>query len=118
MAKTHSPLWSLRAWQSCGESAVSLFCGSTGSGVFRRERDYTQLERYYQPTNPQTEIQQDNRSMLAFAVASWQGLPVESKLAWNYYQDYRRRRPIMSGYNLFISKFLLSAGNPKIPPGQ
>lgn len=118
MAKTHSPLWSLRAWKSCQELPVSFWCGSTGSGVFRRERDYTQLERYYRPTNPQTEFQQEGRSMFQYAVASWQALPDESKLAWNYYQDYRRRRPIMSGYNLFISKFLLSAGNPQIPPGQ
>ena len=95
---------------------MSFWCGSVGSGVFRRERNYTQLERYYVPFNPQTEFQQEGRSMLAAAVASWQGLPAVSKAAWNYYQDYRRRRPIMSGYNLYISKFLLSAGDPKIPP--
>ncbi len=59
MAKTHTPLWSLRAWGSVGESAVSAWCGSVGSGVFRRERDYTQLERYYVPFNPQTEEQQE-----------------------------------------------------------
>lgn len=116
MAKTHSPLWSLRAWQSCGDSAVSFWCGSVGSGVFRRERDYTQLERYYRPFNPQTLEQQDNRSVFQSAVAGWQVLPDESKLAWNFYQDFRRRRPIMSGYNLYISKFMLSAGNPEIPP--
>lgn len=54
--------------------------------------------------------------MLADAVACWQTLPDESKQSWNYYQDVRRRRPVMSGYNLYISKFLLSAGNPVIPP--
>ena len=116
MAKTFSPLWSLKAWKSCQERPVSFWCGSVGSGVFRRERNYTQLERYYVPFNPRTEFQQEGRSMLTYAVASWQGLPAESKEAWNYYQDYRRRRPIMSGYNLYISKFLLSGGDPKIPP--
>jgi hypothetical protein len=115
--KTTTPLWSLRAWQSCGESAVSFWCGRLGSGVFRRESSYTQVERYYSPTNPRTPFQQEGRSMFASAVASWQGLPQESKAAWNYYQDYRRRRPVMSGYNLFISKFLLNGGNPEIPPG-
>lgn len=117
MAKTHSPLWSLKAWQSCGELPVSYWCGSVGSGVFRREHDYTQLERYYSPFNPQTSPQQDNRSMFQSAVTGWQSLPDESKLAWNFYQDHRRRRPVMSGYNLYISKFMLSAGNPQIPPG-
>jgi len=117
MAKTYSPLWSLKAWQSCGENAVSFWCGSEGSGVFRRERDYTQLERYYKPFEPSTPLQVAGWNAFASAVSGWQALPDESKLAWNYYQDYRRRRPIMSGYNLYISKFLLSAGNPQIPPG-
>ena len=54
--------------------------------------------------------------MFQAAVASWQALSAESKAAWNYYQDVRRKRPVMSGYNLFISKFLLSGGDPKITP--
>lgn len=116
MAKTHSPLWSLRAWGSCGESAVSFWCGSAGSGIFRRERDYTQLERYYVTANPQTVDQQNNRSAFMSAVVAWQGLDGDDKASWNYYQDFRRRRPIMSGYNLFISKYLISGGNPVIPP--
>ncbi len=116
MAKTNSPLWSLRAWKSCLERPVSFWCGSVGSGVFRRERDYTQLERYYVPFNPRTEEQQSNRSNFASAVDGWQSLTLGEKMSWNYYQDYRRRRPVMSGYNLFISKYLLSGGNPVIPP--
>lgn len=54
--------------------------------------------------------------MFASAVSDWQSLPEEEKLSWNYYQDFRRQRPIMSGYNLFISRYLLSGGNPVIPP--
>lgn len=116
MAKTHSPLWSLQAWQSVGESVVYAWCGSEGSGVFRREGDHTQLERYYEPFNPQTELQQEVRSEFASAVSFWQGLTDADRASWNYYQDVRRRRPVMSGYNLFISKYLLSGGNPIIPP--
>lgn len=116
MAKTTTPLWSMKAWGSIMDSAVYFWCGSRGSGVFRRERNYTQLERYYKPFNPQTEFQQEGRSMIKAAVASWQALSQEEKESWNYYQDVRRRRPVMSGYNLFISKFLLSAGNPVITP--
>lgn len=116
MAITHSPLWSLKAWKSVGESVVYFWCGSRGSGVFRRERNYTQLERYYVPFNPQTEFQQEGRSMFKYAVASWRALPDVEKAEWKYYQDVRRRRPVMDGYNLYISKFLLSGGNPVIPP--
>jgi len=116
MAKTLSPLWQMRAWGQVGESAVYAWNTSLGSGIFRRERDYTQLERYYVPTNPQTSPQQDNRSMFQSAVVAWQGLGASDWASWNYYQDVRRRRPIMSGYNLFISKYLLSGGNPVIPP--
>ena len=54
--------------------------------------------------------------MFRYAVASWQALSDDEKASWNYYQDVVRRRPVMSGYDLFISKFLLSGGNPKIPP--
>jgi hypothetical protein len=114
--KTPMPLNSLKAWGSIGESVISVLYGLTGSGVFRRERNYTQLERYYAPFNPQTELQQEGRSMFASAVASWQSLSSEDKAAWNFYQDERRLKPIMSGYNLYISQFLLSAGNPQIPP--
>ena len=116
MAKTNSPLWSLRAWGQVGESAVSFWCGSAGSGIFRRERDYTQLERYYVPFEPSTASQVSNWDAFASAVAAWQGLGTSDHASWNYYQDVRRRRPIMSGYNLFISKYLLSGGNPVIPP--
>lgn len=106
----------MTAWGSIMESAVYFWCGSRGSGVFRREGNYTQLEKYYWPFNPRTELQQEGRSMFAYAVASWQALPEVSKQSWNYYQDVRRGRPVMSGYNLFIRKFLLSGGNPVIPP--
>lgn len=109
-------MWSLRAWQTCGESAVSFWLKAEGYRVFRRAKGYTHVERYYVPTNPRTELQQEGRSMFRAAVASWQALSDEQKAAWNYYQDHRRKRPVMSGYNLFISKFLLSAGDPKIPP--
>jgi hypothetical protein len=116
MAKTHSPLWCLKAWKSIQEAPVSFWCGSVGSGVFRRERNYTQLERYYRPYNPQTIFQQNNRSNFASAVSAWGSLSLEEKASWKYYQDVRRQRPVMDGYNLFISKYLLSGGNPEIPP--
>lgn len=116
MAKTYTPLWCLRAWKSCQELPVSFWCGSVGSGVFRRERDYTQLERYYYPIQPSTERQVSGWNKFSRAVSGWQALSSEDKAAWNFYQDYRRRKPVMSGYNLYISQFMLTNGNPVIPP--
>lgn len=116
--KTNSPLWCLTAWQSVGSGPISFWLQSpwSGSGVFRRAKGFTILERYYKPFNPQTPEQQAGRSTFQYAVASWQSMGESDRASWNYYQDYRRQKPVMSGYNLFISKYLLSNGNPEIPP--
>jgi hypothetical protein len=114
--KLASPVYSLKAWRSLGESAVSSMYGVNGSTVFRRWGGTTLLEKTRSPLNPQSEPQQANRGSFASAVASWQNLSVEEKASWNYFQDVRLHRPVMSGYNLYISRFLLSAGNPHITP--
>ena len=115
--KMLSPLYSLKAWQGLASDTVSKLYGVEGSGVFRREGSYTQLCKWYSPSNPRTEFQQEGRSMFASAIASWQGLSAGERESWNYYQDHRRRRPIMSGYNLYISRFLLTGGDPGVPGG-
>lgn len=115
--KMLSPLYSLKAWQGLSSEAVSKLYKVEGSGVFRRESSYTQLCKWYSPFNPRTEFQQEGRSMFASAVVSWQGLTDEERWSWNYYQDKRRRRPVMSGYNLYISRFLLTGGDPGEPLG-
>ena len=114
--KMTSPLFSFRAWGSIHPDAISKVYGLEGSGVFRRESSYTQLEKCYSPSNPQTSAQQANRALLGSATGAWQGLNAAEKASWNHYQDYRRRRPVMSGYNLYIKMFMLTGGNPKIPP--
>ena len=98
--------------------AVSRLYGVEGSGIFRRQGKMVLLEKYYVPTNPQTEVQQSHRAMYGSAVGSWRGMSEVEKESWRYYQKRRRSRPVMSGYNLFVKKFLLSGGDPKIPPGQ
>ena len=115
--KMTSPLYSLRAWKSISSEACSKLYHVEGSGVFRREKNYTQLEKKYSPTNPRTSFQQCGRSMFRLAVAGWQGLPAESKAGWKHFQDYHQRKPIMDGYNLYISRFLLAGGDPGPPPG-
>jgi len=114
--KLASPLYSLKAWRTIGSEACSRVYGVEGSGVFRREHNYTQLEKYYVPFNPQTASQQANRSMFAYAVSDWKALPQNSKLRWNHEQDYHRQRPIMSGYNLYISRYLNLEAPPADPP--
>lgn len=111
-----SPLYSLKAWKAIGEVAISTIYHRTGSTIFRRLGRHTLLEKTYTPTNPQTPSQQSWRGSFAVAVGSWQALTLEEKASWKDYQDNRKRRPVMDGYNLYISKFLLSGGNPQIPP--
>jgi len=53
---------------------------------------------------------------MSHARDSWKALPEGSKQSWNHYQRYRRQRPVMSGYNLYIKMFFLTEGDPKIPP--
>ena len=105
--KMTSPLYSLKAWKYMSSVAISRMYGVEGSGIFRRESSYCQLERYFIPFNPQTSFQQTGRSAFRYAVASWQALPEESKLWWKDEQDHHRQKPVMDGYNLYISKFLL-----------
>lgn len=115
--KMTSPLYSLKGWKKLGSVATSQMYHVEGSGVFRRESSYVQLCRHYTTTNPRTSFQQSGRSMFAIAVSGWHGLSPSEKDEWDFYQDHRRRKPVMSGYNLYISRFLLSGGDPKIPPG-
>jgi len=61
-------------------------------------------EKFYIPTNPQTEAQQANRATFAAAIAGWQGLTDSQKDVYNQRAKYKP----FSGYNLYISKYLLS----------
>ena len=116
--KVTSALYSLKAWGKMASDAVSRLYGVEGSGIFRRQGNMVLLEKYYTPTNPQTEAQQSHRAEYGAAIGSWRGMSEGERESWRYYQKRRRSRPVMSGYNLFVKKFLLSGGNPRIPPGQ
>ena len=111
-----SPLYSLKAWKGISSVAISKVYGLEGSGVFRRERNYSQLEKWYAPFNPRTDFQQENRSVFASAVHSWQGLSDEDKKKWKHFQMYHRCRPVMDGYNLYIRRFMLAGNHPGPPP--
>lgn len=59
---------------------------------------------FYVPTNPQTGPQQANRQKMTDAVAGWQALTDEQKAVYNKNAIGKE----MSGYNLFLSEYLLS----------
>ena len=75
-------------------------------GIYRvwRRWGFTQnfKEKFYVPTNPQTEPQQANRQKFAGAVAGWQALTQEQKNQYNKLAIGR----YMSGYNLFIRWYM------------
>jgi len=60
-------------------------------------------EKFYTPTNPQTETQQANRTKLANADKAWQALSEETKNYWRF----KTKHPGMTGFNLFIKKYML-----------
>jgi len=97
--------------------AVSKIYGVEGSTIFRRCGRRVFLLKDYRPSNPQTPFQQEGRSIFKLAVAEWQALPLASKERWRNEQENHRRHPVMSGYNLFLSKYLLHKGTPPDPPG-
>ena len=59
---------------------------------------------FYIPSNPQTVSQQTNRTIFADAVFTWQGLTDNQKEVYNKKTKYKN----LSGYNLYISEYLLS----------
>ena len=61
-------------------------------------------EKYYVPTNPQTGPQQTNRAKMTAAVIAWQALTPEQKEIYNE----NAKNKSYSGYNLFLSEYLLS----------
>jgi hypothetical protein len=61
---------------------------------------------YVIPFNPQTPGQQANRLKFSQAVNAWQTMSILDRRLWNIYADDLQIQ--MSGYNLFISRFMKS----------
>ena len=77
-------------------------------GIYQLRRDKGKQivvqQRFYIPTNPQTESQQENRQKFAVGVLSWQELTDDQKDVYNERAKYKP----YSGYNLFLTEYLLS----------
>lgn len=83
-------------------SYLQSVSGRLGKFVFfnRHGREYARL--YVKPVNPDTESQKFVRKTFGSAVKSWQELPLPEKEKYNT----KARRLAMSGYNLYISRFM------------
>lgn len=68
----------------------------------RRAPSYYVQMRTYRPTNPQTEEQQENRTLFAQAIEAWQDLTTEQKANYNQ----KASRYSRTGYNFFISEYM------------
>lgn len=122
------PLFSISAKKCLGryrEFGCSMF-GATGygaepvvftfwdgqkielSGVYQKRssagKAITVRERFYFPRYPNTPAQLNTRQNIRNAVASWQELTEEQKIAYNE----RARGLNMSGYNLYIREYIKS----------
>lgn len=78
------------------------------SGIYQNRTAWDHVpisrEKYYIPKNPRSDLQQANREKMAIAVAAWQALSSEEKKVYNQNAVGLH----MSGYNLFLSKYLLT----------
>jgi len=70
----------------------------------RFDRQTQVKEKFYVPTNPQTEAQQANRQKMTDGVIAWQALTDQQKAAYNKNAIGKN----LSGYNLFLSEYLYS----------
>lgn len=79
---------------------------TTGEGVvFRVVHGVQDSYPYFTPTDPKTPAQLTQRSKFADAVHAWQALTPGEKA---YYEEKRKRYKWgMSGYNYFISRYML-----------
>lgn len=99
-------LFSVEARKKFGHPGDTHLMGM--GGIYRmtkvKDRRVCQRLPYYEPTNPQTAEQQAWRANFANAVAAWQNLTEEQKDVYNE----KAKGKNYSGYNLFLSQFLLS----------
>lgn len=95
------------------------FFGLQAHGAFSRwwihkeYKTYKVVARYYYPYNPRTAEQQAWRDVFGAAVNYWQGFSDSVKGDYNSFSRYKR----YSGYNRFLSLYLLANYPPVIPSG-
>ena len=71
------------------------------------------VRTWFRPTNPKTDAQQAQRTLMATAVAGWHGLYTGTKEAWGI--AARDVAPPISGFNYYTMQYILQNGPPTIP---
>lgn len=113
MAKVSGPFMSI-------DASGTIYKALTAS--IWKGRNY--IRGYFVPTNPNTVAQQAQRTLMASAVAAWQGLtavmPVSPPLGAEEYKDQwniaaRDVYPPISGFNYYTMQYILQGTAPTIP---
>lgn len=77
----------------------------TGYITGKRRRAYYVRMRFYRPTNPRTELQQQGRTKFQNAVAAWQSMSEAERAPYKRRAVKKSRR----GRNLFIQEYMLQS---------
>ncbi len=84
---------------------IKSISGRIGNVVFYKRRGTQCVRTYVIPRNPDTQAQRAVRRAFSDAVRSWQSMSPDKKYAYT-----RKARCLnMSGYNLYISRYLKRA---------
>ena len=101
--------WDSRSYYGASAYGKTRYESNDGfPGIYQqrkcKEGKLTILMKFYEPTNPQTVIQQANRTKLANGVIAWQSLTDNQKAIYNN----RAKGKPLTGYNLFIKEYMIS----------
>ncbi len=67
------------------------------------------IREYVKPVDAKSELQEQHRAIFAQAVEAWHGLPARSQ------EFYNRTADGMSGYNLFVGRYIEAVRNGQTP---
>ena len=76
--------------------------GKMGRLVYYNRRGTECIRRHVVPRNPDTNAQRTIRTSFSDAVHAWQALPLSEKAQWNHKARYKP----MTGYNMFVSRYM------------
>lgn len=102
MAKVTGPFMSV--------DASGTFGGLLTASIWKG-RNY--IRQHVKPTTSQAAQSVAAREAFAAAVSSWQGQYSEIKDSWN--EAARDVYPPISGFNYYVSQYILQGGVPEIP---
>jgi hypothetical protein len=103
MSKLRGPLFSIDAKGKLGNALV-----------YSSNKNIKRASKHFTPRNPRTILQQDNRSIMRYAVWSWQTLTDDQKES--YTQSAKNLGLKMSGYNYYLQTYIAAYKEAPPPP--